>query len=719
METLTLTSPITLKASSPKKFTMCAYSGGFMFPEMGLKYNGPVVVDIAGMEYTLPLPAHLDHDTATPVGHVDTLDASSGELLASGVFSIEDGNTQKLIKSSQNGFPWKASVGLKINEYKTIDEGQKLTVNGREFVGPFLLVTSSSLKEISFVTVPGDDETSAKVLAKFGGGTMPTFEEWVTSLGLDPANLSEDLKSILTEQYQDKAEDSVASTESEKPEEVMQAEGEVMPEEKKDEAVASGAIDLTAQRKEIAREQGRMSAISKLCASAGYPTIVVGKAETDLAAHAIEQGWTADKTELHIHRLNQLKAHRDARPYGPAIHSTSKDSRTTLAALQGALLLRAGKDLDSKIFSDRRLNQEVPEFLKANINDPVRQRAMDAAWEFRDNSLVDLCAKALALDPSINSVPRGRLDMVRAAFSSNTVQNLFGSTFSAQVISSYAEIRDFTQGWTSESENIDMESHNRLRLVAASNLEYLPINGEAAHASRDLKTEATRVERFARQLEIDEADIMGDRFNQLSDTPRMFGLAAARVRPDLAANILLANANLSQTSRALFNSTDGNALTATPLARAGLQTAIATMAKFKDGDATINLAASHLVCPPDIFDTANQLTQSPINATTTAEAGVMNPIYSYGIIPVGEARLANGVIDPVAKTSRSGSTSTWYLASKEANTIDFVYLSAAGRAPMVRTSQLVNGKFGLNFDVRLYIGAKALDWRGMIRCVAS
>jgi hypothetical protein len=300
---------------------------------------------------------------------------------------------------------------------------------------------------------------------------MPTFEDWVTSLGLDPANLSDDLKSILTEQYEDKAEDSANAADSDKPDEEIKAEGEVMPEEKKDEkAAASGAIDLTAQRKEIAREQARMSAISKLCASHGYPTIVVGKVETDLAAHAIEQGWDTDKTELHIHRLNTLKAHRDARPHGPAIHSTSKDSRTSLAALQGALLLRAGKELDSKIFNDRRINQEIPEFLKANVNDPVRQRAMDSAWEFRDNSLVDLCAKALALDPTVNSVPRGRLDMVRAAFSSNTVQNLFGTTFSAQVISAYSEIRDFTAGWTSESENIDMESHNRLRLLAANNL---------------------------------------------------------------------------------------------------------------------------------------------------------------------------------------------------------------------------------------------------------
>jgi hypothetical protein len=33
---------------------------------------------------------------------------------------------------------------------------------------------------------------------------------------------------------------------------------------------------------------------------------------------------------------------------------------------------------------------------------------------------------------------------------------------------------------------------------------------------------------------------------------------------------------------------------------------------------------------------------------------------------------------------------------------------------VVRTTQLVNGRFGLNIDVRHYIGAKALDWRGFV-----
>lgn len=718
MRTITLTGTVDLSANEGelKKFVLLAYSGGVMYPHLAMNWNGPVVADLAGMEIETPLPVHLDHDQSSPVGHVDSVDVSNNELTAAGVFSIDDENTRKLIASSKAGFPWKSSVGLKMKDYVTIQAGEKISANGREFEGPLLLVTKSILKEISFVTVPGDSESSATVLAKLGEAKMPTFEEWVASLGFDPATLSEEAKAVLTKQYGEQLEEPKAEAMDEESKEEVKAEGEVMPEEKKEEAVASGAVDLIASsRKQLAGEVQRASDIRKLCAKFGEPTLSVGKSEVTLAAHAIAEGWDLDKTELQIHRLRDLQAHRDARPTGPAIHSTSQSERGSLETLQAAAMLRAGINLDSPVFSNRKYNEQIPDSLKAHINNPQRQRVMDNAWEFRDMSMVDMVRAAMNLDPVWGGrVPRNRSDMIQASFSSSTVQNLFGSTIGAQVITAYNEIRDFTAGWTSESDNPDMESHNRMRLVAAQNLKYLPINGEAAHASRDLKTEATRVERFARQLEIDEADIMGDRFGLLAASGRDFGLAAARVRPDLGANVLLANPTLTATGRALTNTTDGNRIGSAALARATLSAAIAAMAKFKDGDASIGLAASHLVCPPDILDTAIQLTQSQNNATVTADQGEINPLARYGITAVGEPRLANGIVDPVAGTSRSGSTSTWWLVSKEAHTIEFTYLQAAGRAPMVRTTQLTNGRFGLNMDVRLYIGAKALDWRGFI-----
>jgi phage major head subunit gpT-like protein len=72
----------------------------------------------------------------------------------------------------------------------------------------------------------------------------------------------------------------------------------------------------------------------------------------------------------------------------------------------------------------------------------------------------------------------------------------------------------------------------------------------------------------------------------------------------------MSNPTLTQTARALFNSTDGNAATGKALARATLSEMIARLLKVKDGDATLNLKMTHLVVPPDLMDLAIQLCYS-------------------------------------------------------------------------------------------------------------
>jgi hypothetical protein len=56
--------------------------------------------------------------------------------------------------------------------------------------------------------------------------------------------------------------------------------------------------------------------------------------------------------------------------------------------------------------------------------------------------------------------------------------------------------------------------------------------------------------------------------------------------------------------------------------------------------------------------------------------------------------------------------------SKAARTIEVAYLQGAGRVPVVRTETLVGGEFGIVIDVRHYIGAYFLDWRGFTRYAA-
>jgi len=700
-----------------KKVYLYAYSGGVMYPRLAIKWNGAVVVDISAISIdAAEKPIHLGHDIKKPIGHTTSISATN-ELVADGILSIASPDTQSVIDSAGVGFPWKSSIGVNILEHQIYEDGQTVVVNGREFQGPVLVVTSSVLEEISLVSVPGDSESYADIQARLSNGeaTMPTFEEWVASLGLDLSAISDDLKTVLQKQYAETIESSAEPPAPPMPD--ASAEDGSMADPTKEpemaaKAKASGKLDLKAQREMLAAEQARVASVRDFCAKNDNPKVGIAGKEVDLCAHSIKEGWSLRDTEYHFLKHERLQATRKDRPQVPAIH-TKSSSDINKHVLQAALALRAGIDVEDKKWQSKRLRDSAPAWLRADINNDAKQAILEKAQPMRGESMIDMCAHAMRA--AGKEVPVGRHAILQAAFSpGSSVSDLFGQTFGAKVLDGYTEVKDFTEGWTVDGENPDMEQHDRIRMEAAGDLDHLPIGGEASHATRAAKTEKAKVERFAKQMELDEADLLGDNFGKLKETPRDFGLAAGRVRPNIGAAILLANANLNATGRALFNTTDGNKFGSAALSRASLSAAIAAMMEFKDGDAILNLEPTHLLVPPELADLAVQLTQSARNATTNANEGELNPLARHNIQVIAEARLKLGVTNKVTGTAYSGSASTWYLVSNQAHTIEFTTLQGAGSAPIVRTTELTNGKFGLNFDVRLYVNGVALDWRGFV-----
>lgn len=715
------------------RFSAVAYTGGLMNPKLAIAWNGPVVIDLAGLVASAVNPLHRDHDESKPVGHSIAVDNDGTRLVCSGVFSVPSTDTTEIIQGARNGFPWRPSVGVKIEQYTTLQAGQSVRVNGRTIEGPVLLVTRSTLKEISLVTIPGDDSATIQIAASNAQTPMPmSFTDYVVSLGLDPASVSPELLQALQvayseaiepepvpappvsppgmdagDDYDDPAKPQLSSMQSAPP-------TSDDPEKKPAMAAAHSSVDLTASqiRNQLAVEVERSNTIRDLCARHNVKEVMIDGKHVDLAAHAIREGWTSDQTELAARRHADLEATRESRPRGPAVHSTSPAARQDLASVQAGLLLRAGTNLESPQFDNRWVKAKLPGWLQAGINDPVRQRAMDNAHHMSDLSLVDACR--LALQARGHDVPVGRMDMIQASFSTGSAAALFGATIGATMLDSYAEVDDFSAEWCKEGENPDLEQHNRNRTEAAQSLAYHPPGGEAPHTGRTVTSEPAQVYRFSRQMKIDEADVLGDNFGKFKDTPRDFGQAAGRVRPNMVATVLLNNANLSTTGRALFNATDANTATGKALARGTLSEMIGLIARRRDGDAFLNLQMKWLLVPPELFDTALQLCYS-VTISNDGGAGEMNPIKTYGIKPIREPRLSLGMNHPITGASLSGSATQYYGVAGAANTIEVTYLQGAGRTPVVRSENLTGGEFGMVIDVRHYVGATALDWRGFHR----
>ncbi len=104
-------------------------------------------------------PILKDHDRASIVGHTDDIMVGDSRLEVAGVISGVGNTAQEVIATSENGFPWQASLGANADKVVFIPEGKTATANSREFKGPVYIARKSTLGEVSFVALGADDDT--------------------------------------------------------------------------------------------------------------------------------------------------------------------------------------------------------------------------------------------------------------------------------------------------------------------------------------------------------------------------------------------------------------------------------------------------------------------------------------------------------------------------------------------------------------------------------
>lgn len=740
---LARTVPVQIAAAAgdnpERRFRLACYTGE---PMNIWPFELPVIIDLASADLSAQqVPVLYDHckwDPAYIVGQGQSVAIEGGILIVEGKFVVVDdvpperNYARQVLARADAGYQWQASVGADPTKLDKIEAGASVNVNGRDYPGPCYVARGIQLREVSFVILGGDRKTSAVVARNRIKGTAMSFEEWLLSMGFeDAASLSEVQRANLKLLYDQENPEGEGSgegegTSTETP--TNAAEGDPPAEEEETTpanaaarrprvTAAAQADRIAARRRAEAAETQRTDDIRRICAEAGNPTMTVDRrAGVSIAAHAIQEGWSVAETRREV-ELQQLRA---SRGQGPAVIVAGKDRDCTLQALQGAMILRAAGRLDSPAYGTPQAINRIPGWLRAGLNDADRNRYMEAAHRYADISMVDLCREALRLDG--REATGGRSEVIQAAFSGGTLANIFTTNVNALLLDRYMLAGDTTRGWTREIDVADFKTQERPRVQVGNGLKKLPRGGTADHASYADVAESYKIARYAKQFVIDEQDMLDDSLGALADTPADFGMNAAQLRPDLVYAIILANDNLAATSRALFNSTDGNLDTSAALASATLKAAISAMRLFQENGRNLDLSPSHLIVPGSLEFTALELMQSSQiviagTAGSVTERGDKNTLQSRLQVVVS-AELENGVTDPDTETAQSGSATTWYLASNKAPTIEVAYRRGTGRAPQVRTFMLDKGQWGIGWDVAMDIGAKALDWRGLHKATA-
>lgn len=699
---------------------MVAYTGGLMYPR-GFYY--PVVIDLAGMQIGKQLkPILRDHNTDRIVGHSDKVEISGVRLLVEGEISGVGDDAGEVRDTSRHKFPWQSSVGARPlpGELKYVDEGEKVTANGQVFTGPLYIARKSMLNEVSFVVFGGDDKTSASVSALAQSGVDPmNFEDWIRAQGFDPENISDQQRTSLQAMYdRDQQYDDEPSGGQQGGNVNAQgnangtAQGNVngtAPSNPPAPQIDVQAITTQTQQtavNAIRQENARIAGITRICAQHSNPTFRVNNQEVDLQAHAIEQGWDLQRTEL--------ECLRESRPAGPSVHSRSHDSSCTLDALQGSLMLRCNLALDNPHYqSIQAQGMDLPNWLRAGLNDDNRQRTMEAAHRYSDLSLLDICAEATRLDG--RSTPRNRIEVIHAALSGSTLTKVFTTNVNAGVIATFMAIEDTTRGWCAENPNVaNFQPMDRNRLTKATGLQKLPRGKTADNAERSDTGESYRIARYAKQFSMDEQDFIDDRFDMLMDTPAEMGDAAGRLRPELVYAILIGNPAMADTN-ALFTTGRGNLTTSAALAEDTLKAAITKLGTRTENGVTLQLRPTHLVTPLALRFTADSLLRSA--ETRIASGGpTYNPLQGAVTTRVSDGRLDNGVTDPDTGTVHAGSAVNWFLISADRPPIEVGTLRGSGGMPSIRSFIKDKGEWGLGWDVKMDVGAKAIRWQSAQRC---
>lgn len=678
-------------------FRMVAYRGGVMRPRMSMGiYGDGVVVDLATAR-VVPgqMPIHYVHDTTDPVGHAETVEIAATVAIA-GKLSVPGPSRDKIVGGAINGFRWRPSISARNFELERLLPDQTATVNGRRIRGPVMIARRAEIYETSFLSVAGDPTATATVSASAADDLNMTFAQFLAACGVTADNLTDDQRTLLQAAY-----DAQYGDDDNEPGPVPVTPNGPAPGTGTPNLSAAAAV--AEQNRLFAENQRRVAQINTLCAGAGSPTIEVNGQQTDLAAHAIESNMSPTEVELHILR--------NARPRGPAVHSRSREDFHNLEAMTAAVLLASGIELDSPHFQSREaMYMGVPSWLRAGVNSDQRQRIMEAGHAYGSVNMQDLAVDVIEMTTG-NRI-RGRENIIQAAASSGSLSQVYAASVGASMLVGFMEAAGTLREWSGQDFVSDFKQVQRFNEDAEASLEYLPPNGEAAHATAGAKFEYLKADIYARQYVIDRYAYVNNDLGMIGRKPRKMGEAARRLEEDFGYSVLLSNPTMQSTGRALFNTTDGTLHTSHALTRSNAEKAIAYTMNRQDGESTLDLMVGWALTPTELGDLADRIFTSEYIEGSDASNGTRNTIRKHGVQTVRSPRLSNGVKHPKTKTFATGSTTDWYTIAKNTEVAQRVYLTETGGVPVVRVTQLTQGKWGQHIDVAFDFGFGFVTFRG-------
>ena len=149
--------------TTTRSFSIAVSGGPVDDHRYGYMFDGPLFFDLATTKTASDkLAALLDHNDIA--GYTDQVKISANQIALTGKL-LDFGDGDIIAKAADQGFPWQASLGVRLGTLEQVPPGEKTMVNGAEITGPAVVGHNNTIRHISFTAEGADRNTRASVFS--------------------------------------------------------------------------------------------------------------------------------------------------------------------------------------------------------------------------------------------------------------------------------------------------------------------------------------------------------------------------------------------------------------------------------------------------------------------------------------------------------------------------------------------------------------------------
>jgi len=324
------------------------------------------------------------------------------------------------------------------------------------------------------------------------------------------------------------------------------------------------------------------------------------------------------------------------------------------------------------------------------------------AADLRARSSLDIVAAAL--QAAGQEVPRGRMDMIRAGFSTDFTSVSFGSSIEKVAVAAYNETPATWRSFAAVKSVRNFREASGIRPSFVGNLDVLAPGGELKHGSLDETVFPFRVHTEAKVLRLTREAVVNDDLGIIDSAAPAFGAMARRSLNDHVWTVVLGNVG------SFFSGANANLLGNYPLGLDNLALAVKAMRTQRDDRHNdMDIAPAVLAVSPELEITARACLDS-VELMAAAGDPTGNALKGIARLEV-ESRISN------TEKFTGASLTKWYLFAGPSATPIIVAFLEGRETPTVETFGLDHEVETLGISFRVYhdFGCAYGDYRAAVQ----